>query len=341
MKYLITTFILTLILGCSYSIDSPHRFAHNLSTGPTPWNHENFDDGDENFQFAIISDLNGGEREGIFEVAFNQLNLLRPEFVLSVGDLIDGGTEDKEQLRAEWSSFDERANKLKAPFFHLGGNHDLTNVIMREFWNENYGPRYYHFIYKNVLFLMLDSEDYTEERMQEIYMARAAYIEVTDGPNPENAKGMEYLKMPERSYGEISPNQSEYFEKVITKYPDVKWTFVLMHKPVWKRDDHGGLGRIEKALNDRPYTVINGHFHNYEYTKRNGHDYIMLGTTGGSQRKDLNGAFDHITWISMDNGTPILANIKLEAILNKASMVPGKTDDMCFQASKCDDNMDY
>jgi len=38
--------------------------------------------------------LTGGERERIFEIAVAQLALLRPEFIINVGDLIEGGTED-------------------------------------------------------------------------------------------------------------------------------------------------------------------------------------------------------------------------------------------------------
>ena len=87
---------------------------------------------------------------------------------------------------------------------------------MREFWANRYGPRYYHFIYKDVLFLMLDSEDYSPERMQEIYLARAAAIKVMDGPNPEKANDMKYNKMKGRVSGEISKQQSEYFTKVLT-----------------------------------------------------------------------------------------------------------------------------
>jgi len=108
-------------------------------------------------------------------VAIDQINLLRPEFILSVGDLINGGTEDRDQLTKEWDSLDNRASKAKAPFFHLGGNHDLTNVVMRKVWSERYGPRYYHFVYQDVLFLMLDSEDYNETRMREIYEARVTF----------------------------------------------------------------------------------------------------------------------------------------------------------------------
>ncbi|HCR54841.1 MAG TPA: hypothetical protein DIW27_10520, partial [Cytophagales bacterium] len=101
---------------------------------------------EDQFTFAIVSDLNGGEREGIFEVAIEQLNLLRPQFILSVGDLVNGETDEIQELQQQYDSFDQRAAKAKAPIFHVGGNHDLTSPVMRNFWEERYGRRYYYFI---------------------------------------------------------------------------------------------------------------------------------------------------------------------------------------------------
>ena len=325
-----------IIVACQKTAVEIPVLQHSISSESKPWIHERFDDALDQFTFAIITDLNGGERPGIFEVAINQLNLLRPEFILSVGDLIDGGTEDRDQLTREWDSFDNRAAKAVAPFFHLGGNHDLTNVTMRDVWTECYGPRYYHFIYKGVLFLMMDSEDYNETRMQEIYEARAKALEILAGPEPEKYPDSEYFNMPERLTGEISNEQSDYFEKVIAENQDVRWTFVLMHKPVWKREVKGGLERVESALVNRQYTLINGHFHSYSYDQENGKDYIMLGTTGGGQFAEDENSFDHVTLITMTQQGPAIANLRLDGILDKQGQIPGATEDMCFQASKCD-----
>ncbi|HJM86091.1 MAG TPA: metallophosphoesterase family protein, partial [Candidatus Marinimicrobia bacterium] len=115
---------LLLLMGCSGTI--PTAFQHNLNEKSTPWTHNRFDNAGDKFTFAIFSDLNSGEREKVFEVAVAQLSLLRPELILSVGDLIDGGTENRETLRQEWESFDVRASRAVAPVFKVGGNHDLT-----------------------------------------------------------------------------------------------------------------------------------------------------------------------------------------------------------------------
>ena len=88
--YLLFFIILTsLLMGCRINEKSAPKFLHDINEGPTPWTSETFELEEEDFTFAIISDLNGGEREGVYSTAVSQLNRLDPTFVLSVGDLID------------------------------------------------------------------------------------------------------------------------------------------------------------------------------------------------------------------------------------------------------------
>jgi hypothetical protein len=47
---------------------------------------------------------------------------------------------------------------------------------MRTIWEELYGRRYYHFLFGNALFLILNSEDYSDERMIKIFEAREEAI---------------------------------------------------------------------------------------------------------------------------------------------------------------------
>lgn len=326
--------LLVLVFGqCKQKPDS--LFIQNLTLKNTPWSYEPTGKAADQFTFAIIGDLNSGERAGVLEVAVEQINLLRPEFILSIGDLIEGGTEDTTQLIKEYDHFDDRIGKAKAPFFHVGGNHDLTNPVMRTYWEHRYGKRYYHFIYQNVLFLMLDSEDYSEERMWEMYHARKQALELLDSGKTEQAEQSAYFKMPERGTGQISDEQSAYFEKVLADHPEVRWTFVLMHKPVWLREGDGNLSRIETALGARNYTVLNGHLHKYSYTERNQRDYIMLATTSGGQDPKSDMAFDHIMLVSFNEDGPSIANLRLDGILDKKAKIPLDGEQYCFQASKC------
>ena len=106
-------------------------FQHDFTGAKVPWTNKQFDNEAGKFTFAIFSDLTGGERDGVFEVAVDQLRLLRPELIISVGDLIDGKSEDHELLTGEWESFDGRASRAHAPIFRVGGNHDLSLTFFK------------------------------------------------------------------------------------------------------------------------------------------------------------------------------------------------------------------
>ena len=49
-----------------------------------------FLDTPDSFQFGVVSDRTGGHRPGVFDQAMDKINLLQPEFVMCVGDLIEG-----------------------------------------------------------------------------------------------------------------------------------------------------------------------------------------------------------------------------------------------------------
>lgn len=124
-----------------------------------PWTSLDVKNGSDRFQFAIIADNTGGERPGVLENAVFKLNLLQPQFVINVGDLIQGKTEDVHEIERQWKRIDAIFTKLKMPLFVIPGNHDYSNQVMADFWRQRYGTPYYHFIYRKILFLCLNSED--------------------------------------------------------------------------------------------------------------------------------------------------------------------------------------
>jgi len=310
-------------------------FSSDITGEQTPWTHGDFDDEDGKFTFALFSDLTGGEREGVFNVAIAQLNLLRPELIVNVGDLIEGGTRDDAQLAKEWNFFDERAQKARAPVFYTGGNHDLTNPDMWRIFEERYGRRYYHFIYKNVLFLVMDTEDNPAEFQQEFSAIRARALEVIEREGWRALPDTEYGRMIERRSGRIGPLQAAYFRDVIARNPQVRWTFVLMHKPAWERPDEENFSTVEAALVGRPYTVFYGHVHSYLYEQRHGRDYIRLATTGGVQDPDKDLAIDHVTLVTVSDSGVDIANLKLGGIFDRSGKIPAGGEALCFEAAVC------
>lgn len=325
--------------GCSGLPVAPGgpNFRHDIPGEPHPWTNESFDSANDKFTFAVFSDLTGGERERVFEIAIAQLALLRPELIINVGDLIEGETADVDVIVGQWDSFDERANRATAPIFYVGGNHDLLGASLRGVWDRRYGRRYYHFVYKNTLFLVLDTEDHAPEREEEIVESRDRALEIAKTEGWGAFGETDYANMAESVAGNISEAQSQYFQSVIAANPDVRWTFVFMHKAAWKREDMQTFGSIEEALRDRPYTVFNGHKHAYEHELRHGRDYIRLATTGGVQLPANGRSMDHVALVTVSSGGVDIANLLMAGILDKTGHIPLGGDKVCFESTACGD----
>lgn len=253
--------------------------------GATPWTSLDFNNNPYNFQFAILSDRTGGHRPGVFLTGIQKLNLLQPEFVMSVGDLIEGYTEDVDELNRQWTEFDGFIDSLDVPFFYVPGNHDITNQVMEDLWIEKFGATYYSFVYGDVLFMCLNSED----------QRRGA------------------------GRGTISDEQFEWAKKVLAENEDVRWTLLFMHQPLWHQEDTKRWDELEGFLAERPHSVFTGHEHRYVKEKRNNGNYFVLATTGGgsSLRSPALGEFDHVVWMTMTEQGPVMANLQLEGIISE------------------------
>src|SRR5580658_814270 len=73
-----------------------------IDKNANPWNHLKMNNAKSTFRFAIVSDRTGGPRDGVWERAMEQLNRMQPEFVMCVGDLIQGITQNLEVMNKQW-----------------------------------------------------------------------------------------------------------------------------------------------------------------------------------------------------------------------------------------------
>jgi predicted phosphodiesterase len=121
-------------------------------------------------------------------------------------------------------------------FFAIPGNHDISNKTLSNLWELKYGESYYHFVYKDVLFLCMNTEERvnTDERF-------------------------------------ISKKQTDYFIQKLKKHKNVKWTFVFMHKPIFNSNDLNWR-KLQSELQKRKHTVFTGHTHKYDYKNIQGND---------------------------------------------------------------------
>ncbi|MEM6710343.1 MAG: metallophosphoesterase [Pseudomonadota bacterium] len=258
-------------------------------TGATPWTDAALQDDADDFHFVVVSDRTCCARPGVFASAMPKVNLVSPAFVVSVGDLIEGYTENPAQLTREWNEIESYVGALDAPFFYTPGNHDMNNAVMAEEWQRRFGPSYYHFEYKDVLFVVLNSELF-------------GMVGAPQTPVPGPWKQAE---------------QMDFIRSVLSQNTDARWTIVLLHQPLWTaRTINPDWLEIEGLLGERNYTVFAGHYHQYSREVRNNRNFITLATTGGGSglRGTAYGEFDHVAWVTMRSDGPTIANLLLDGI---------------------------
>jgi hypothetical protein len=275
------------------------RFFHDVKTELKPWTNENFGgsaDSDD-FNFIIFGDRAGRPLAGVTEEAIAKINLLNPDFVMSVGDFIPGCCYEAyspEFIQRQWDAFEKILKPCEPPFFRVVGNHDIpskgseggvlahTHDMQTELWQKQFGATYYSFVFKDVLFICLHTME---------------------------------------SYMDISETQLEWARETLIKYSDVKWTMVFGHLP--KAWDMPNWEKLADALDDRNYTVFAGDFHNYVRCRRRGRNYYIIGMTGtesqhaGYPPKGVYyGEFQSLTWVSFKNGEPQLSLLALDEVYN-------------------------
>ena len=284
--------------------------AESAKDGPRPWSHLDYQDDPGDFRFAIIPDRGGGDYRGAFTNALRCADLMHPAFVMTVDDLINGFGGTVKGYNRQQDELTNFVAKVRAPFFYTVGNHDVNvNLppqapknyeISSAVWREHFGDRrYYHFVYKNCLFLVLDTMDGRSE------------LTVRDG---------------------ISPEQYGWIRQTLAANKDVRWTCLFMHHPAeWNRAAWNRL-ETEVLVPRGRYTVFAGDLHTYFHVRRRGFDYYVLSVAGGvgcmayaHKKKGEKtpptlcgpeyGEMDHITWVTMTKDGPEVVNLKLDGIL--------------------------
>jgi len=298
-------------------------------TGARPWTAKEFQNKPKAFQFVIIGDRTGGANaQKTFEMAVRQINLLQPEFTINVGDLIEGYSDQSIELNAEWDEVDATLNALDAPFFRTPGNHDISNKTAKQVWLDRYGATYYHFVYQDVLFLVVDSEDDSRPAPPPGMKEKIELYNRLQVEDPAKAQAMlaEFMSDEAVVAGlskpvEFSEKQVSWIEKTLEEHSDVRWTFLFMHEPCWEKPS-GSFKRIQALIKGRDHTMFGGHLHYYDYDNIDGYEHITMGPAGASFHHEGPGNVDHVMWVTMTDKGPQVGNIALKGLFDRKGLDP-------------------
>ncbi len=276
------------LIGIAAAPAQRPALADDLPLIDKPWSNDS-----EKFSFVILGDkTSGGEGKWpIYDRAVDAINLLKPDFVITVGDMIPGHMETRPEWDTEWTEYMEHAKRIEAPLFFTVGNHDIANLACYQFWREDFGRTYYSFDYKGCHFLIFNTE---EERI--------------DGRGPAWRKMMDWAKAD------------------LAASVEARQTYVFFHKPMW--DDPRFMddwAELEGYLGARRFTVVAGHEHYHSTEFRNGNTYVIQSATGGGiQLSDAKkwGGFHSFGFVTVDGAESCYAVVEPEGGIWPVDVAP-------------------
>ncbi len=277
IKTVLTGFLCLFAICCFHS-NVHAQFLHELDKELKPWTYEPVIG--ESYRFVIIGDLTGGEIPGLFDQAVEKINKLAPDFVVPVGDLIEGYTLDRGLAGEYWDRFNNSLEKLESPFFYVPGNHDVTNELLLDEWKKRYGYDYYSFNAGNVLFIVLNTA-------------------------VPGASG-------------FPQKQLDYVEAVLNDHPEGDPVFVFSHHPLFSMFESGreGYRDLEKLLIDKEVTCFSGHWHRYLHVTHNDQAHYNPAGVATGRRRGVNlGEFLNIMFVTVTPEKITVANLDLEGII--------------------------
>lgn len=250
------------------------------------------------FRFSIMGDRTGGATPQIYGRVWREIDLMHPDFVINVGDTIEGHNPRAE---AEWNALRpvwERYSHY--PLYFTPGNHDIWSEESRDLYVKNTGrPPYYSFNYQDAHFTVLDNSRttaLTEEQM--------SFLDEDLKANAERRPKFVFFHKP-------------YWIPLLklgsSEFP--------LHQLAKK---HG----VEH--------IISGHGHQFVRIVRDGIAYMEVGSSGGTMKSGLlrgegfaQGRFYHHVWGRVKGSKVSLTVKEIDGLPGRGRM---------FRAEEWDEN---
>lgn len=220
------------------------------------------------FQFAIIGDRTGSHQAGVYERTLAEVRAFAPDFAVTVGDQIEGYTDDRAVLDGEWDEYLTLVADLGCPLYLCPGNHDILSDAMEEVWRERTSRTpAYSFDVEGVHFVILDTGRWESS---------AEWLDAGD--------------------------HRAWLDADLGAHSGARLTIVVYHKPFWYDTLAEGLPdpmhEIFRAHGVD--AVFNGHFHQYGAARYDGIDYTIVGSSGGAiEGVPEQGSFYHWAWATV------------------------------------------
>ncbi|MDH5684413.1 MAG: metallophosphoesterase [candidate division WOR-3 bacterium] len=234
----------------------------------------------QNFSFVVIGDRTAGAKNEIFERVIEETKILAPDFIVNVGDLIEGYTKDLKTVQSEWNYILGQLKSTDVQYYLTPGNHDIWDVKSASIYVQRFGKTYYSFDYEKSHFIIIDNSRYN-------------------------------------SVSEMPQEQLIWLEQDLTKHKKAHFTFCFMHKPFWKDVVQADVLHRIFRQGGVDY-VFSGHDHHYLNMVRDSIVYIQVGPSGSRFKvysTEEQGAFQNYLMVKVKNDKVKITVIKPGSML--------------------------
>lgn len=226
-------------------------------------------------RIAILPDRTTGRDWGLpyLEAAVEDLNIVRPDAVFTVGDMVQGYTRDRGRWEREQRDYAARVGRLVPAFYPTPGNHDVISGsrstedrTFADLYRERFGPVYYSVELDLATAIILFSDEGLGDGKIVLGDAQLAWLAGALDAAKDRGKPI----------------------------------FLLMHRPMWRSKSVGWEDRVQPLLERAGVdAVIAGHFHALQRDPDvNGVQYHIVGTCGGMMdQPPLAGQLQHLTFV--------------------------------------------
>jgi hypothetical protein len=253
----------------------------------------------DSFDFAVVADtrsLSVTEQSDTWKQIIKDVNVLRPAFLVDVGDLILGGAA--ELVPAQWDEYLRVSADLQVPLFPVTGNHDISDAATEQIWLNRVGPTCYAFSYGNSRFIALNSE------------------EVGAGQR-------------------LSDDQIAWL-KADLESTNAKHVFLFLHKPYfvagWNEPNWtSSWDNVAEAIKGHPVRIVfGGDDHLYRYMgQRDGVHYVISAGGGAEVRHPADeGGFHHFVLVRVRGDEVTWSVIKPGAVLPPDVVTQARVDEV-------------
>jgi len=234
----------------------------------------------EAIHFGVLGDRASGHVPGIYGEVLTEMLRLRPDFIVTVGDMIEGHSDDTASLNQKWQELKDIVSISDVPIHYTVGNNDIESQLQEDMYKKWIGEPNTTFDYKNLHFILFD-----------------------------NARW--------ETSAELPPEKIVWLENALKNAPKDSHIFVFMHIPYWYNEV--AMGKPD-PLHELFVTygvdgVFTGHYHEYFSGEYDGVKYTGVGSSGGGVSPGPSGVTFHFCWVTVDDDGLSIAPVKMGAVL--------------------------